>query len=64
MFEGFMYGVGTTVALMIIHWLTSLKDPKCIKDEHYFDNWRISGQDAAQVKTCRYCGFSKKIPLD
>lgn len=60
----FVYGMATIVSMIFLHWIISRKDPKCIKDEHFFDNWRISGQDAAQVKTCKHCGFSKKIPLD
>lgn len=65
MTRDFWYGIGVTVIMMIIHWWSSRKDPLCRGDkDHTFDDWRISGTDAAQVKTCKVCGFSKKIPLD
>ena len=63
--QDFWIGVASVVGIFFLHWLTSKKDPLCRGDkDHTFDNWRISGSDAAQVKTCKSCGFSKKIPLD
>ena len=63
--QDFWVGVASVVIITIIHWLTSRKDPQCLGEkEHAFEKWRISGADAAQVKTCRNCGLSKKIPLD
>ena len=65
MSQDFWIGVLSSVGILFIHWLTSSKEPMCTDPRaHNFDKWRISGSDAAQVKTCKVCGFSKKIPLD
>jgi hypothetical protein len=65
-FQEYVLGaIGMLIFLGFCSRFLARKEPKCKRAfTHQFGEWRISGQDVAQVRTCIHCGYSTKIPLD